>query len=177
MKKLFSSPLVLIVCLVVVAAILRLLTNYLHIWNFTPIIAMALFSGATIRDKKLAFIVPMAAIILTDAILGFYQGIFVTYFALILVTAFGFLLQNRIKVVPVLLGSLGASLIFYLVTNFALIYPTTLYPHTLGGIIDSYTLAIPFFKTSIAGDLIYTCVLFGSYAVLRRTALVPSKVA
>jgi len=177
MKKLFSSPLVLIVCLVVVAAILRLLTNYLHIWNFTPIIAMALFSGATIRDKKLAFIVPMSAIILTDAILGFYQGIFVTYFALILITAFGFLLQNKIKVIPVLLGSLGASLIFYLVTNFALIYPTTLYPHTLDGVIDSYTLAIPFFKTAIAGDLIYTCLLFGSYAVLRKTVLTTSKAA
>ena len=177
MKKTISSQLMLVIGLIIIAAGLRLITNYLHIWNFTPIIAMALFSGATVRNKKFAFIIPLAAIILTDAILGFYQGIFVTYFALIAITFFGFLLQNRIKVVPVILGSLGASLIFYLVTNFALLYPQALYPHTWSGIMDSYTLAIPFFKTAIAGDLIYSGILFGSYELIRRTAFKTERVA
>jgi hypothetical protein len=175
MKKTISSPLLLAIGLILVAAILRLATNYFHIWNFTPIIAMALFSGATIRDKKIAFLIPLAAIILTDAIIGFYQGIFVVYFSLLLITFLGFLLQNRIKVVPVILGSLGASLIFYLVTNFALIYPTTLYPHTWEGIISSYTSAIPFFKTAVAGDLIYSGILFGSYELIRRKAFTTQK--
>jgi len=175
MKKIISSPVAISVCLIIAAAVLRLLTNYFHIWNFTPITAMALFCGATIRDKKFAFIIPLIAIVLTDAIIGFYQGIFVTYFALLLITLFGFLLQNRIRFLPVLLGSLGTSVIFYLVTNFALVYPTTLYPHTMQGILDSYVAAIPFFKNAIVGDLIFSALLFGSYAVLRRKALTPAR--
>ncbi|MFI5134865.1 MAG: DUF6580 family putative transport protein [Chitinophagales bacterium] len=175
MKKIISSPVALSICLIVAAAVIRLLTNYFHIWNFTPITAMALFCGATVRDKKFAFIIPLIAIVLTDAIIGFYQGIFVVYFSLLLITLFGFLLQNRIRIVPVLLGSLGASVIFYLVTNFALVYPPTMYPHTMEGIIDSYIAALPFFRNAIAGDLIYSAVLFGSFALLKRKVFAPAK--
>jgi hypothetical protein len=171
MKKLFASPLALPVLLVLLAAIVRLLTNYFHLWNFTPITAMALFCGATIRDKKLAFLIPLTTIILTDAVLGFYEGIWVVYAALLAITFLGFVLQNRLKVIPVLLGSLGTSLIFYLVTNFALFYPTWMYPHSMEGITASYTAAIPFFRNALIGDLIFSGILFGSYALLSRSVL------
>jgi len=163
--------------MILIAAFSRLLTNAFHLWNFTPIVAMALFSGATIRDKKLAFLVPLVAMVITDAFLGFYDGIFVVYFTLLAITMFGFLLQNRIKPLTVIGGSLGSSVIFYLITNFALIYPTWLYPHTMDGIIKSYTMAIPFFRNAIVGDLIYSAILFGSYELIKRTILAPEKAA
>lgn len=153
------------VALILIAAASRLVTNHFSLWNFTPITAIALFSGAVLADKRLAFLVPLCAMIATDAILGFYSGIFVVYFAFLLITCFGLLLRNRIKPLPVILSSVGASVIFYLVTNFALLYPTWLYPHTWTGIMSSYTVAIPFFRTALAGDLIYSIMLFGSYAV------------
>jgi hypothetical protein len=163
----------LVAALIIVAALMRLLTNYFSIWNFTPITAMALFSGAVMRDKRLAFLIPLAALLITDAIIGFYSGIFVVYFSFLLITFFGFLLRNRISVVPVILGSLGASVIFYLVTNFALFYPTWMYPHNLTGIMSSYTAAIPFFRSAVAGDLIYSAILFGSYVLISRKLPAP----
>jgi hypothetical protein len=153
------------------AALMRLLTNYFSIWNFTPITAMALFSGAAMRDKRLAFLIPLAAMVITDAIIGFYSGIYVVYFSFLLITLLGFLLRNRINVVPVILGSLGASVIFYLITNFALFYPTWMYPHSITGIMSSYTAAIPFFRTAVAGDLIYSAILFGSYVFISRRVM------
>ncbi|MBS1657056.1 MAG: hypothetical protein JST18_03045 [Bacteroidetes bacterium] len=157
-----------VTALILIAALMRLLTNYFSIWNFTPITAMALFSGAAMKDKRLAFLIPLAAMLITDAIIGFYSGVFVVYFALLLITLFGLILRNRIKVMPVILGSLGASVIFYLVTNFALFYPTWLYPHSITGIMSSYTAAIPFFRTAVAGDLIYSVLLFSSYVLISR---------
>ena len=163
--------------MILAAAFSRLLTNYFRIWNFTPITAMALFSGALIRDKRFAFLIPLAAMIITDAFLGFYEGILAVYAALMLITLFGFLLQNRIKVVPVILASLGASCIFFLVTNFALIYPTMLYPHTWQGIIASYTAGIPFFKNAVIGDLIYSGILFGGYELVVKRFFVQERTA
>src|SRR5690349_2707534 len=113
MKTNFSRSFLIITIMILVAAFSRLLTNAFHIWNFTPITAIALFSGAEIRDKRFAFLIPLIAMILTDIFLGFYQGILVVYGALMFITWFGFLLQNRIKIIPVILASLGASFIFF----------------------------------------------------------------
>lgn len=177
MKKNFSPQFLILAIMILAAAFSRLLTNKFEIWNFTPIIAMSLFSGAEIRDKRFAFLVPLIAMLITDVFLGFYTGILVTYSALMIITAFGFLLRNRVNVFSVILGSLGASVIFFLVTNFALLYPTTLYPHTLQGIMASYTAGIPFFKNALAGDLIYSGILFGSYELVLKKVLSPLKVA
>lgn len=177
MRKILTPQFLIIAIMILVAAFSRLLTNEFHVWNFTPIIAIALFSGAQIRDKRLSFLVPLIAMVITDAFLGFYQGILLVYASLMLITCFGFLLKNRIKVIPVILGSLGASCIFFLVTNFALLYPTMLYPHTWEGIMASYTAGIPFFRNAVIGDLIYTLILFGSYELVFKKVLNPSKTA
>jgi hypothetical protein len=175
MKKNFSRQFVIVSIMILIAAFSRLLTNAFHIWNFTPITAMALFSGAEIRNKRFAFLIPLSAMIITDAFLGFYQGILVVYVALLVITMFGFILQNRVSIISVILASLGASAIFFLVTNFALFYPTMLYPHTWQGIISSYTAGIPFLKNAVIGDLIYSGILFGSYELVLKKSLFAEK--
>lgn len=179
MKKIFTPQLLIITLLIVLAAFSRLLTNYFHVWNFTPICALALFSGALIRDRRLAFLVPLFAMLVTDVFLGFYQGIAVVYVALALITLSGFLLQNRIKVFTVILASLASSVIFFLVTNFGLFYPTSLYPHTWQGIIDSYVAGLLFYRennfSAVIGDLVYAGILFGSYELLLKNIWVTNR--
>lgn len=167
-SKVFNASFLLLVTLIIVASLSRLLTNQFHIWNFSPVAAMALFSGAYFRNKSVAFVVPLIAMVITDAIIGFYPGIWVVYAAFLVITCVGFLLQNRIRIIPVIVASLSSSIIFFILTNFALFYPTTLYPHTLQGIIDSYVAAIPFFGNTVIGDLFYCCVLFGGYELIKR---------
>jgi hypothetical protein len=58
----------LIITMIVFAAALRLAP---HPWNFTPVGAIALFSGAMVRGRRLAFLFPLLVMFATDAIIGF----------------------------------------------------------------------------------------------------------
>ncbi|HUM47364.1 MAG TPA: hypothetical protein PLD84_10570, partial [Chitinophagales bacterium] len=118
MKSTFlNSRFLLLSVMILVAALSRLLTNQLHLWNFTPIAAIALFGAAHFTDKKFAFIIPIIAMLITDAILGFHPGMWDVYATLILITFLGFSLRNNVRVVPVVAVSLLSSLIFFTTTN------------------------------------------------------------
>ena len=88
--------------MIIGAASCRLITNYLHLWNFTPIAAIGLFAGATLKDKKLSLLVPLVAMFLTDIILGLHSGLFIIYFSLCLITIIGSWLQNRQSIIYIL---------------------------------------------------------------------------
>ena len=75
-----------------------------------------------------------------------------------------------------MLATLGSSIIFFLVTNFALFYPTMLYPHTVQGIMASYTAGIPFLKNAVIGDLIYSGILFAGYELVIKKFFTPATV-
>lgn len=166
MKKQFA----LIVGLILVAASFRLID---HLPNFTPVGAIALFAGAYITNRILAFLVPVAALLLSDLYLGFYGWeMLVPYIGFILTILMGFSLQNNKGAIRIGLTSMASSVVFFLFTNFALFYPETLYPHTFSGIMQSYVAGIPFFQNALAADLFYNAALFGSFYLI--TINIPS---
>jgi hypothetical protein len=158
--------------LVMLAALTRLAP---HPPNVTPIAAMALFGGAYFRDRKTAFLLPLAAMLLSDLVLGF--GVYgmasmksqpVVYLCMLLTVAIGRSIQTRRAVPTIALATLASSLMFYVVTNFAVWAFDSLYPKTGEGLIACYTAAILFFRNSLIGDLFFAAVLFGGFAVLER---------
>src|SRR5688572_1509662 len=131
---------------VLAAAAMRLLFNHFSIWNFNPLVAVALFAGVRFSDKKLAFIIPFAVMVLTDWIIGFHAQMFPVYVSYGLITVIGIALSKRETVVNTLASSLIASTLFFLVTNLVFWYSDLqLYPNTFAGQIASYTAALPFF--------------------------------
>lgn len=169
MKQAFFNSRFLLLCTMILAAALsRLLTNQLHLWNFTPIAAIALFGAAHFADKRIAFLIPVVAMLITDAIIGFHPGIWDVYLALILITFIGFSLRNNVRVVPVVAVSLISSLLFFSITNFAVWMGSGLYPLTWQGLSACFAAGIPFFGNTIAGDLFYCGVLFGGYELIRK---------
>ncbi len=168
MLKILKSQIAILSLMILFASLSRLLTNQLHLWNFTPIAAMALFSGAYFSDKKYAFLIPLFAMLITDAIIGFHPGMWDVYGTLILITFIGFTLRNNVRVVPVIGASLLSSIMFFLITNFSVWAGSTLYPHNSAGLISCFAAGIPFFGNTIAGDLFYCSVLFGGYALISR---------
>src|SRR5690242_5906045 len=86
-----------------------------HPPNATSITAVALFSGAYFADKRLAFAVPMAALLLSDAILGFYRDMEIVYLSFALVVCLGFTLSQRRSVLRIGVTAAVASLIFFVV--------------------------------------------------------------
>lgn len=162
-----NNRILIIVLMIIGAAACRLITNYLHLWNFTPIAAIGLFAGATLKDKKLSFLVPLVAMFLTDIILGLHSGLFIIYFCLALITFIGIWIENRQTVLNILGASLLSSVLFYLLTNFFVWFQNPLYEQNIQGLISCYTIAIPFFGNTVAGDLFFSGALFGGYALIK----------
>jgi hypothetical protein len=152
--------------MIVLAAVSRLIP---HPWNFSPVAAMALFAGAHFSKKSEAFLVTFGALILSDVILGFYgvEMVFV-YLSYIINLFIGFAIKGRRRVGPVALAAMAGSVQFFIVTNFGSWVGQRMYPPTLAGLVQCYTLAIPFFRGTLFGDLFYTALLFGSFALAER---------
>lgn len=142
--------------------LLGVLTRILpHAPNFTAVAAVALFSGYYIKNKKLAFAAPIIIMLLSDWKIGFYQWQIMAsvYASFAIVALLGVLIKNK-KWYFALPTSLAGTIIFFLVTNYAVWQFGTWYPHTFAGLIESYVSGLPFIKNSFAGDLIYTFSLF-----------------
>lgn len=154
-----------ITLMVFIAAFVRLLP---HPPNFAPIAAMALFGGAYFNKKSLAFIVPLTAMFLTDAIIGFYSYGWVVYISFALIVLLGILMLKKVSVKNVILASLTASVSFFVITNFGVWALGTLYSKTPAGLMESYIAAIPFFQNSLIGDLFFCGVMFGVYELVKH---------
>lgn len=147
-----------------------------HPPNVTPIGAMALFGGATLSSKKFAFAVPLAAMALSDLVLGFLvygYGWFhpvmpFVYGSFALTVCLGLWVRRRYS--PVRIGSavLIGSVLFFLVSNFGVWFVGGLYPWTMEGLLACYVAAIPFFRYMLMGDAVYTIVLFGGFTLMQR---------
>ncbi len=144
------------------AAALRL---FPHPPNFSPIDAMALFSGAYLGRKALAVAAPLAALLISDLVLGFYSGMLFQYAAVVLIALLGSIALARVGVARVAGATLASSLLFFIVSNFGVWLVGGMYPHTLAALGSCYAAAIPFFQNTIAGDLFYAALLFGGFAL------------
>lgn len=140
-----------------------------HPPNVTPVIAMALVGGAYL-GRKTGFIVPLAALLLSDMILGFHGLMIYVYGSVILTVLIGMLVRRRKNPLTLVAGSLVSSALFFLITNTGVWLQGggRVYPMTFEGLLLSYTLAIPFFRNSVFGDLLFVFVLAGLFEFSRR---------
>ncbi len=160
-----KTKLLIIVAIIGVAALFRFLP---HPPNFVPLTAIALFAGAYITDKRLAFIIPIGAMFISDVVIGFHSTMLFVYASLIAMVGIGMLLQNRKRVAPIAIATISGSILFFIVTNFGVWTMGTMYPKTIEGLISCYVAAVPFFRNALTGDIVYVTLLFGSYALAQR---------
>ena len=138
-----------------------------HLPNVSPVAAMALFGGAYFADKRLAFIVPFLALLLSDLIIGFHSTMIFVYAGFALTVCIGIWIQKNITVTNVIASTVGASVLFFLLTNFGAWMTWSMYPMTMSGLMQAYVAGIPFFQNSLLGNLVFSGVMFGGYALLQ----------
>ncbi len=155
--------------LIVLAAALRIAP---HPWNFTPVGAMALFSGALLKDRRLAFFFSLLALFLGDIFVGFHKLIPIVYASFLINVAIGLWLRDRRTVARISLATLLGASQFFFVTNFAVWWLLNSYPKTTSGLAACYLAGIPFFWNTLAGDAFYAALLFGAFALAER--LIPA---
>lgn len=151
--------------MILTAAVSRLLP---HPPNLTPIAAMALFGGATLANKRAAFLAPLVSLFLTDIFLGFSWLTPVVYGSFALIVCLGFWLRARSSVGRIAVAALTGSVVLFILTNLGVWALTSLYPKTLSGLLECYVVALPFFRNTLVGDLLYSGLLFGGLAMAER---------
>lgn len=153
------------IAVILLAAASRLLP---HPPNFTPIGAIALFGGAHFRERWLAFVVPLAAMVLSDLIIGWHRLVPLVYGSFALTVVIGMWVRERKTLLPITGAAVASSVLFFALTNFGVWALGSMYPKTLAGLVAAYAAAIPFFRNTVTGDLFYAAVLFAGFALLER---------
>ncbi len=138
-----------------------------HAPNFTPMAAVALFSGFYFRRVRVAACVSIAAMLASDAVIGFYDPrlMAVVYVALLFPICLRRFLRGRWNVVRVGLCSASGSMVFFLATNLAVWLFGSIYPPTIAGLVQCYVAGLAFFQHTLSGDLCWSAALFGGYAM------------
>lgn len=147
-----------------------------HLPNVTPIVAVSLFAGFLFRPHVLAIAVPLLTMLISDAVMGFYDwrimaSVYAAFILPVLLTIF---LRTRPTMLRVVGCSVLSSVIFFAVSNFAVWAFSGLYECSAAGLTTCYAAALPFFRNTLLGDLVWSGAFFGLYAVVVRSVPTPA---
>ena len=169
-----KKNIILIIALVAIGIIGRVIP---HPYNFTPMTAIALLSAHAFKNKWIAIGTPIISFWISDIIInnfiyaGYYgsfalfsPGVFWIYGSMACIALMGRFSLNKASIANVGLSSVAGSMIFFIFTNFGVWAMSAMYAKSFAGLIQCYTFAIPFFGSTILGDLVYSTILFSSYS-------------
>ena len=177
------------ILLIVVASLYRIMPG--RPYGFAPQIAMAIFAGAIIKDKKFAFLLPLLSMFLSDALYeilfrngvgnmpGFYEGQITNYILFTSLTLFGFFIKN-FNIGRIAIASIAAPTTYFIISNF-LVWASSSplagwgRPKTINGLFLCFSDGLPFYPWSVAATFIFSDILFGSYYLIARNSLQPVK--
>jgi hypothetical protein len=178
-----NTTILVFVLLVIAAALYRVWDN--RPLGFAPQIAMALFAGSVIKNKRFSFLVPLFSMFVSDVlyqvlytqglteIKGFYEGQWVNYILFTVITVIGFFIKKN-NVSSIILGSLAGVVFFYITSNFldwiggGLDINNQPYPKTFNGLINCFAAGLPFLRGSIFATFLFNGMFFGCYYLYNR---------
>ncbi|HEY6303998.1 MAG TPA: DUF6580 family putative transport protein [Terriglobales bacterium] len=161
--------------LFVIVAVLTRMPFVPHPWNFTPVAAALLYFGG--RGSRRQLWVPFALLAASDVILTkfvysyqFSWDHLVTWAWYAAILLLGTRLRENSNWLRVGAAALASSISFFGVSNFAVWACWNMYPKTLSGLMTCYAAGLPFFRRGVAGDLLFTTVMFGLPALATAVA-------
>ena len=163
--------------LIVFVAIIRIVSREMHLFNIAPIGALALFSGAIIKDKRISFATPLIAMLLGDLFFQYFTSIsgfygteqFFVYGAVALVTILG-TFMGKVNAIKVAGFTITGSFLFFAISNFGS-FLSGMWGTGFNGLVTTYTMALPFYEKTIAGDIIGSLLFFGVYFLAQRATV------
>lgn len=168
--KSINPRFIIVFSVILVAALLRLLP---HWPNFTPIAAMALFAGTYFDRKQYAFAIPIAAMFISDLVIGLHANMPAVYLGFAITVLIGMSIRKKISVGSVVLASLSSAVIFFLITNFSSWLASPYYPQTVAGLVECYAAGLVFFRDTtngfsffmndLLGTTFFSAVFYGSF--------------
>lgn len=156
-----------LVFIIIALAVARIIP---HPPNFTPILGMAVFSGAIIGKKYIAYLIPLAAMLLSDLYIGFHSSMPIIYFALALCVLIGTLIESKVSFLNSIFSISFGVIVFFIISNAAVWYGSGMYEHNIQGILTCYYMALPFLQNTFISSLIYGLAAFQIYDLIVNRA-------
>ena len=173
------------ILLIIIASLYRIMPG--RPYGFAPQIAMAIFGGAIIKDKKFAFLLPLLSMFVSDALYeilfrngvgnmpGFYEGQITNYILFTSLTLFGFFIKN-FNIGRIALAAIAAPTTYFLISNFLIWLSNSPLaglgrPKTFNGLLLCFTDGLPFYPWSVAATFVFSAILFGSYYLITKQSL------
>lgn len=155
--------------LIAMAVVLRLLPRF---ENFSPVLAVALFAGVALRPR-VALTVPLLAMMISDIFKGAHSLMWLTWGYFTLMALWGIWVRRNPGAAKIFLSAIGGSVLFFVVSNLGVFFVDGMYPMTWEGLGRCFTLAIPLFRTSLLGAVLYVAALFGAFHLAKQSLLKP----
>ena len=151
--------------LVALLALSRLIP---HPPNFTPILGMAVFSGAIFTKRFFAYLVPLLAMLLSDLYLGFHASMPIIYFSLAVCVLIGTFIEARVTILNSILSISFGVLAFFLITNFMVWYGSGMYEYSISGLMTCYFMGLPFVQNTFISSILYGMGAFLIYDIINK---------
>ena len=143
------------ISLIIILALARLIP---HPYNFSPMLAVGIFSGFYFRLFYLGLFIVIFSMFIGDLFLGFHSTMFFTYISLAVAVLIG-LYVKHFKFTEILFSGLASSVCFFIITNFGAWLTLEMYTKNFAGLLQSYVMAIPFFHNTLISTFVYLIVL------------------
>ena len=160
-----SSKYILIASMIILLALARLIP---HPPNFTPILGMAVFSGAIISKRFFAYLVPLLAMLLSDLYLGLHASMPIIYFSLAVCVLIGTFIEARVTILNSFLSISLGVLVFFLITNFTVWYGSGMYELSISGLMTCYFMGLPFVQNTFISSILYGMGAFIIYDIINK---------
>ncbi|HEX6191399.1 MAG TPA: DUF6580 family putative transport protein [Chitinophagaceae bacterium] len=150
-------------------------------WSgFSPVIAIALFSGMIMRNRDLSFVLPLLSVLVSDMLIqvlytmdlfpypGFYSGQWLNYLILLIPTLIGWMLKGK-NLGSLFIGALAAPTVFFLVSNFN-VWSSNLvsYSKDFDGLMACYAAGLPFYKNALIAMFVFLPLIMITYNYIAR---------
>ena len=172
--KSINPRFIIVFSVILTAAFIRLLP---HWPNFTPIAAMALFAGTYFDRKQYAFALPVAAMFISDLVIGLHANMPAVYLSFAITVLIGMAIRKKVHVGSVTMAAFASSVIFFLITNFASWLASPYYAQTFSGLVQCYlagliffqdtTYGLSFFMNDLIGNLFFSAAFYGSFYLMQ----------
>ena len=156
---------ILILSLIIATALSNILLS--NIPNFSPVASVALFSGFYLSNKRLALLIPVACMLISDYFIGFHSLMWAVYLSFAFTVVIGIKMKTSSSK-KVIINSVLSSLIFFFITNSAVWLTGNFYSSDLSGLGLCLTMGIPFFKYTLLSSTVFSTILFGGFQILNQ---------
>ena len=160
-----NNKYILVFLLIIVTSFSNVLLS--NIPNFSPVASVALFSGFHLSNKKIALLIPVICMLISDYFIGFHSLMWAVYLSFSATVIIGFLMKKANGKL-IFLNSVLSAVLFFIITNFAVWAMGSFYSKDFTGLITCFTMGIPFFKYTLLSSIIFSSILFGGYVLFNQ---------